>query len=108
MVVQYSIVGALIGSVIALGGVLLDNLILLVISVFIAGFFSAFDNFPMRVISLIVYYISWFVLMYLHTVIFNSEAILGLFALVFYSIFIIPLYFLIGLIISFILKKFKK
>ena len=53
------------------------------ISVLVAGFLSGFDKFSARIVGLIVYYALWFILIYAHTIIFKSEAIMGLFAIEF-------------------------
>lgn len=106
---KYSLLGGIIGGIISgLLTILADNIIIFFVGVLVASILSGFDKkFYHRVLGILVFYIVSALLMFLHTVIFHSNALFGLLALIFYSIIIIPLYFVIGFIVHKILASKK-
>lgn len=108
---KYSLIGGIIGGIISgLLSILADNVVVFFIGVLVASIFSGFDKKIFhRLIGLFIFYITSALLMFLHTAIFASNALFGWLALIFYSIIIIPLYLIVGLLVHKIaVKKMKR
>ena len=109
----FSIIGGIIGGIMS-GWISLFpeskklQLLLFVGGVLLASILSGKDpRFLYRVFGLFIFYFVAALSMYLHTVIFKSNALFGWLALIYLSIFIIPSYFIIGFISNKVFKKIK-
>ncbi len=95
---KYSLIGGIAGGIISgLVSAIVDNIVVFFFGVLIAAVFSGFDKkIIYRLGGLLIFYMVSALSMLLHTAIYNSFAIFGWLALIFYSIIIIPLYLAVG------------
>ena len=110
---MYSLIAGLVGGFISgFIAIMVDPIsnvaaiITFFLGVLIAGIISGKDSkFLYRVVGLVIFYVVAALSMFIHTVVFQSGAIWGWLGLIFYSIFIIPLYFIVGIISNKIFKR---
>ena len=99
-----TVVGIAAASLLALLSILMDNPIVLFTSAIVLGLSTYNLSLVLRLVSFVVFLILWFLLMIIHTALFNSNAVMGLFALVFFS----PILLAIQLIVSFLAVRLVK
>ena len=103
---KFSVAGGILGGIISgLISVITDSPAVFFAGVITASILSGFDGRIFhRFVGLVVFYVISASLMLLHTILYSSNAVLGWLALVFYSVVVVPLYFVVG----FLVRRFAR
>ncbi len=84
----------ILGGVFVLSSTLLDALALMFAGFALCGFLSGKLGFTERIASIISIFILSATFLLVHTAVYGSNAALGLLALILYSVFTVPVFFL--------------
>lgn len=84
----------ILGGVFVLSSVLLDTLALMFAGFALCGFLSGKLGFTERIASIISIFILSTLFLLAHTAVYGSNAVMGLLALILYSVFTVPVFFL--------------
>jgi len=83
-----------------------DSIAVFFASVILGGFFSGYDEKMIhRLIGLVFLYVGSFLGFLVHTILFESNALFGVMVLIFYSVFVVPVYLILGLLGRRIIKR---